>query len=97
MQKFNIAHAKLMFTTSLLRGLAAAGSISNITARGVPGGFVLVIRVGLNESTLKAYRGKARLFRRLDAAAKYVKDLGLAHFEVEVSGWSDQSSVLAID
>lgn len=83
-----------MFSTSLLKGLAAAGSITKITAREVPGGFLLFIRVGLDESLLKAYRGKARVFRRLDAVAKYVKDLGIGHFDVEVVGWNQEGGIL---
>lgn len=83
-----------MYTTSLLKGLATAGSISRLTARGVPGGFVLWAKVGLEDRPLKAYRGQARVFKRLDAVAKYVKDLGIDRFEVELCGWATDEGLI---
>jgi hypothetical protein len=83
-----------MFSTSVLKGLAAAGSISRLCARGVPSGFLLFVTVGMEEAPVKAYRGQARVFKRLDAVAKYVKELGLDRFEVQVGNWSEGSSLL---
>lgn len=71
-----------------------AGSISKLCARGAPGGFLLFVTVGLEEAPVKAYRGQARLFKRLDAVAEYVKDLGLDRFEVRVDNWSEDASFL---
>lgn len=82
-----------MYKTSLLKGLAAAGSISRLTAHGVPGGFLLLVGVGMEEAPVRAYRGQARVFKRLDAVARYVKDLGLDRFEVEMAAWHDGESL----
>lgn len=83
-----------MISTSVLKALAVAGSISKLSARGVPGGFLLFVTVGLEEIPVKAYRGQARVFKRLDAVAKYVKDLGLDTFEVRLDCWAGNSSLL---
>lgn len=83
-----------MYSTSLLKGLATAGSISRLAAREVPGGFLLWVRVGLEEGPLRAYRGKARVFKRLDAVATYVKSLGLDRFEVELEPWGTGGRLL---
>lgn len=76
-----------MFSTSLLKALASTGSVTSMTARAVPGGFVLYVRVGLEEKPVKAYRGKARTFKKLDAVANYVKELGLNRFDTVLSEW----------
>ena len=75
-----------MYSTSLLKGLAAAGAISAMTARAVPDGFLLIVRVGLDTAPVKAYRGQARIFKKLDAVARYVRELGLVRFEVDLEG-----------
>lgn len=82
-----------MFSTSLLKGLAAAGAVSKLTARGVDGGYILFAQVGMEESPVKAYRGLPRVFRKLDAVASYVKELGLERFDVDVSRWSHQKGL----
>lgn len=83
-----------MFSTSLLKGLVSAGSVSSMTARAVPGGFLLYVRVGLEEQPVKAYRGQPRTFKKLDAVASYVRELGLSRFETELSGWAPHRDLL---
>lgn len=83
-----------MLSTSLLKGLASAGSVTTIIARAVPGGFLLFARIGLDVLPVKAYRGQARTFKRLDAVARYVKELGLSRFETELTGWSEERELL---
>ena len=71
----------------LLEELVAAGAVRSLTARGVPGGFVLVVRTEGGERVLAAQRGPSRVFRRLDAVARFLRKLGLYSFAVEVSKW----------
>ncbi|PIF74299.1 hypothetical protein CLU95_1424 [Variovorax sp. 54] len=80
-----------MFDTRLLRQLLHTGKAPGLIARGVPGGFVLVMREGLDEQLLEAQRGHARRFRRLEAVASYLKGLGARGFEVELEQWAQQS------
>lgn len=55
---------------------------------------MLWAKVGLEERPLKAYRGQARVFKRLDAVAKYVKELGIDRFEVELCGWATDEGLI---
>ena len=55
-----------MITIATLKDFAAAGSISHVCASGVPGGFLLLVTIGLKQTPINAYRGQARLFKMLD-------------------------------
>lgn len=74
-------------TTPVLRHLVANGLAGQMVARGVPGGFVLVMRRRGSESTLAAQRGAPRLFKRLDTLAGFLKDLGVQSATVEFDEW----------
>ena len=76
------------FDTPLLRQLVRAGKAGELVAKGVPGGFVLAMRDGLDEQLLEAQRGGPRHFKRLDTVATFLKSLGAEEFSVEVSQWS---------
>lgn len=80
-----------MLDTPLLRQLLRVGKAGSLVARGVPGGFVLAMRDGLDEQLLEAQRGHARKFRRLEAVASYLKDLGARDFAVELGQWAPKS------
>lgn len=78
----------IMFNTLLLRHLIRSGKAGELVAKGVPGGFLLAMREGLDEQLLGAQRGHARKFKKLDALASYVKGLGARGFTVEIGQWS---------
>lgn len=59
-------------------------------ARGVPGGFLLAIRDGLDEQLLEAQRGHVRQFRRLETLAGFLKALGAHEFSVELDQWTQE-------
>ncbi|MGB7422461.1 MAG: hypothetical protein WA917_11395 [Comamonas sp.] len=80
-----------MFDTPLLRHLLRTGKAGTLVAKGVPGGFVLAMREGLDEQLLEAQRGHARKFKRLEAVASYLKDLGARDFAVEIDQWEPRS------
>jgi len=75
--------------TPLLRRLVAAGAISHVTLKATPGGFVLCARVGLVEEVLETQRGGARLFRTLDTGARFIYELGLGLFNVDLTKFSN--------
>lgn len=77
--------------TPVLRQLIRAGKAGTLVAKGVPGGFVLALREGLDEQLLEAQRGHARKFKRLEAVASYLKNLGAQEFAVELDQWSTKS------
>lgn len=80
-----------MIDTPVLRQLIRAGKAGTLVAKGVPGGFVLALREGLDEQLLEAQRGHARKFKRLEAVASYLKNLGAQEFAVELDQWSPKS------
>lgn len=79
------------FDTPMLRQLIRAGKAGDLIAKGVPGGFVLAMREGVVEQLLRAQRGGPRKFKRLDAVANYLQELGAHRFEVELVQWSSTS------
>ncbi len=80
-----------MIDTPLLRQLVRSGKAGSLIAKGIDGGFVLVMREGLDEQLLEAQRGHARKFKRLESVANYLKGLGAATFSVELDQWSENS------
>jgi len=79
------------FDTAILRQLVRVGKAGELVAKGVPGGFVLAMRDGLDEQVLKAQRGGARKFKRLETLAGFLQDLGAHRFEVELEQWTPSS------
>lgn len=79
--------------TPLLRELVRRGSAGQLIVRGVPGGFILIVRHDLDEQLLGAQRGHARKFKRLDAVASYLETLGVRVFEVDLNGWARHALV----
>lgn len=75
-------------STPLLRQLAEADKLGELTARGVEGGFILVMREGAREQTLATQRGGDRLFKRLDVLATYLAQLGIHQVALDLKDWS---------
>lgn len=73
--------------TKLLRQLVLAGAVTQAAVKAVPGGFVLAVTVGMDNRLLEAQRGGARRFRTLDTAARYLHEVGLVRFVVELDGY----------
>lgn len=74
--------------TPLLKQLAALGKTGPLVAKGVPGGFVIVMRDMLEEQLLEAQRGHPRVFKKLDAVASFLHGIGVLTFDVETVNWS---------
>jgi hypothetical protein len=83
----------LVFDTRVLKQVLRTGTTGELVAKGVPGGFVLALRTGMHEDLLTAQRGGLRKFKRLEALASYLKDMGAASFTVELARWSDKSLI----
>ncbi len=69
-----------------LRELVDANSISSVCAVGQAGGYAISVRYGEVERLLASTRGDVRLFS-LTHAARFLRDLGLAKFEVDASSF----------
>lgn len=75
----------------LLRQLVQTGKVGHLVAKGVPGGFVLLMMEGLGEQVLEAQRGHPRKFKKLEAVASFIQGMGGSEFHVELSQWSAKS------
>lgn len=81
----------VMIDTPLLRQLLRTGKAGALIAKGVPGGFMLAVRDGLDEQLLEAQRGHPRKFKKLDALVSYLKEIGAHDFTVELDQWGPES------
>jgi hypothetical protein len=70
---------------AVAKALVAAGSVRGATVIGQPGGWAIVLRVGIGERVLAAKRGGVRMFATLDAAARLLRELGIVRFEVDAT------------
>ena len=70
--------------TAMAKRMAAASAIQGASIIGQPGGWSVVLKLGLHEHPLGAQRtDKPRTWRSLDRAVAYVKDeLHIARFEL---------------
>lgn len=80
-----------MFDTPMLRQLIRTGKAGTLIAKGIPGGFLLAMREGLDEQVLEVQRGHARKFKRLEAVAAYLKVMGVHDFAVELDQWTPKA------
>jgi len=71
-----------------VKNLALAHDLHGVTVLGQPGGFAVVVKYGTSERAVAAQRsGNMRIWRNLNTAAAYVrKELGLARFEIDMTG-----------
>jgi hypothetical protein len=71
-----------------LSTLVEAGTVRNAHVVGHPEGWSVEVRFGQNQRTLIAQRGRhTRLFRRLDTLVSYLKEVGIAEFDVDASAY----------
>lgn len=81
-----------LLDTPHLKTLVEAGAVQYLTARGIPGGYVIVVRVGLNERFVRGQRAKVpRVFKTLDGISGYCRDAGVRRFDVDLAGYSKES------
>jgi predicted transcriptional regulator len=71
-------------STRQLAALVEEGAIKKALVSATPGGFVIQIN---DDKLLEAKRGHIRCFKRLTAAASYLRVHGIGRFEVDVSRW----------
>ena len=75
-----------------VKELATAKALRDAQVMGTDGGFLVVVKYGMNERVLAARevsgKLKARVFASLDAAGRHLQKLGLPRFAVDVSGYT---------
>lgn len=65
-----------------LRELVEAGSVRGVSLLGQKGGYAVSVRYGMAERILAGRDGDPRVFATLDTAARTLRELGVAAFDV---------------
>jgi hypothetical protein len=79
----------------ILRELAKSGAVREITLLGNGAVVNIIAKVGMGERLLVARSGRARQFRDLNRAARFIRnDLGLALAGLNLANWNpDQKAI----
>lgn len=72
-----------------LSRLVEAGAVQGTHIIGQPGGWAVMIQFGMQEHPLAAQRSRnVRVFRRFETLVSYLKDIGIARFDVDSSDYT---------
>lgn len=74
---------------STARELAAAGSVRETVLVGQRGGYAVLFKVGMGERALATKQGDTRLFGGVDAAARVLREIGIARYHVDATGLAE--------
>lgn len=75
-----------------LTRLVEAGAVRGAHAVGQPGGWAVLVKYGMVERALATQRTRqVRLFRKLEALVDYLRDVGLARFDVDAANYDASS------
>lgn len=75
--------------TTLAR-LVEAGAIRGADVVGQRGGWGVVIKYGMTERALAVRRGSVRIFPRFETLVNYLKEIGIAKYQVDASGYDPE-------
>lgn len=81
--------------TKFLKTLVAAGGAAVVTVRGVPGGWAVFVRVGMQaeERVLALDRSTdTRVFSSLETVAAFLARAGVRVFGVDATAWAPAAS-----
>ena len=84
-----MAHPENTIDHQTLLHLVEAGAVRGADVIGQPGGWNIIIKYGMVERFLAARRGAIRLFSRFDTLVKYLKSIGIAQCNVNISNYDD--------
>jgi hypothetical protein len=72
---------------STLAQLVEVGAVRGASVIGQPAGWGVRVKYGRTERSLAARRGQVRLFRKLETVVTYLRNIGIAKFEVDAGGF----------
>lgn len=85
-----------MIDHTTLTQLVEAGAISGASIVGQTGGWAVLVKFGVCERSLSAQRSrKIRLFRKFETLVCYLKEIGIAHFDVDATSYDSGTLVTA--
>ena len=70
-----------------LSHLVEAGAVHGANVVGQPGGWGVVIQYGMTERALAAKRGSVRIFRKFETLVGYLKEIGVAKYQVDATAF----------
>lgn len=71
-----------------LSRLVEAGAVSGVHIVSQSGGWAVLVRYGMTERPLAAQRSRqVRLFRKFETLVSYLKDIGIARFDVDAANY----------
>jgi hypothetical protein len=70
-----------------LSHLVEAGAVRGANVVGQPGGWGVVIQYGMTERALAAKRGSVRIFRKFETLVSYLKEIGVAKYQVDATAF----------
>jgi len=70
-----------------LSRLVEANAVNGANIIGQAGGWGVVIKYGVTERALAARRGTVRVFRKFETLVGYLKDMGVAKFQVDATSY----------
>lgn len=79
-----------MIDSRQFTALTNAGAVKHVSVNGTAGGFVILV----DDQLIEAKRGNARVFRKLQTAAAYLKNKGIGSFYVDLSLWKPEQKAL---
>lgn len=74
-----------------LARLVEAGAVRGATVVGQPGGWGVVVQCGMTERALAAKRGAVRIWKRFETLVGYLKDMGLAKYQVDAVNYTPEA------
>lgn len=71
-----------------LSRLVEAGAVRGAHVVGQSGGWAVLVKYGMTERSLAAQRSRqVRLFRRLETLVAYLREIGIAQFDVDAANY----------
>jgi len=79
-----------------IRNLVEAGMLRKVAIVANGGSFHVTVSYGSKQEAAQTQRGKVRTWTSLDAAARWVRKLGIGHAEVELTHWAPGQQVMKL-
>lgn len=80
---------------AVVKEVAAAGSVRGAQVLGLPGGYQVIVRVGMKERVLADKAGKPRTFLTIDSAGRLLRSVGIgSQIELNIANYAPRGGLL---
>ncbi|GAW86423.1 conserved hypothetical protein [Bathymodiolus platifrons methanotrophic gill symbiont] len=79
-----------------LKHLVEAGAVKSATVVGQGASWSLIAQVGNNDKTLLSKSRKVREFKRFETIVKYLRDLGIVHFNTDTEKFDPTQKTMGV-